>query len=130
MLINLRIEVHFFRLHWEMKGHWSSVNLVKYEALLKDFTCDRRPFISKCKRTKVYFNPYINAKAMKTPKRSKKSMSTFPSHDQCLSFENICNSFLMLHCRRLPWECKYKELNSIFISITNINTLYLCLILV
>ena len=34
--IHLRIEVHFFRLHWEMKGHWSCVNLVKREALLKD----------------------------------------------------------------------------------------------
>ena len=32
----LRIEVHFFCLHWEMKGHWSRVNLVKREALLKD----------------------------------------------------------------------------------------------
>ena len=30
------IEVHFFRLHWEMKGHWLSVNFVKREALLKD----------------------------------------------------------------------------------------------
>ena len=29
---HLRIEVHFFCLHWEMKGHWSGVNL---EALLK-----------------------------------------------------------------------------------------------
>ena len=26
----------FFCLHWEMKGHWSRVNLVKPEALLKD----------------------------------------------------------------------------------------------
>ena len=29
--INIRIEVHFFRLHWEMKGQWSRVNL--WEAL-------------------------------------------------------------------------------------------------
>ena len=28
-------QVYFF-LHWEMTGHWSRVNLVKYEALLKD----------------------------------------------------------------------------------------------
>ena len=27
--INIRIDVHFFLLHWEMKGHWSRVNLVK-----------------------------------------------------------------------------------------------------
>ena len=32
----LRIEVQFLRLHWEMKGHWSRVNLVKRETLLKD----------------------------------------------------------------------------------------------
>ena len=25
-----------FRLHWEMKGHWSRVNIVKLEALLED----------------------------------------------------------------------------------------------
>ena len=25
-----------FCLHWEIKGHWSRVNLVKREALLKD----------------------------------------------------------------------------------------------
>ena len=43
----------------------------------------------------------------KTPKKSKKSMSIFPSRDQCLSLENICHSFLMLPCRRMPWECKY-----------------------
>ena len=27
--INIRIEVHLFCLHWEMKGHWSRVNLVE-----------------------------------------------------------------------------------------------------
>ena len=27
--INRTIEVHFFRLHWEMKGHWSHVISVK-----------------------------------------------------------------------------------------------------
>ena len=31
----LRIKVHFLCLHWEMKGHWSRVNLVKRKALLK-----------------------------------------------------------------------------------------------
>ena len=30
-MLQVRIEVHFFRLHWEMKGHWSRVNLVKRE---------------------------------------------------------------------------------------------------
>ena len=36
MAIYLRIEVHFFCLHWEIKGHWLSVNVVKGEALFKD----------------------------------------------------------------------------------------------
>ena len=38
-------------------------------------------------------------------------MSIFPTRDQCLSLENICHSFLMLHCRRMPSECKYLILN-------------------
>ena len=33
---HLRIEVHFFCLHLEMKGHWSRLNLAKREVLLKD----------------------------------------------------------------------------------------------
>ena len=55
---------------------------------------------------KVYFNPYIYVKAMKNPWKVEK----FPSSDQCLSFENICHSFLMLHCRRMSWECKYLKI--------------------
>ena len=51
--ICLRIEVHFILLHWEMKGHWSCVNLVKHEV----------PNANE----KVYFNLYIYAKAMKNP---------------------------------------------------------------
>ena len=31
-----RIEVHLFRLHWEIKGHLSRENLVKRETLLED----------------------------------------------------------------------------------------------
>ena len=31
----LRIEVHFFCLHGEMKGHWSRENILKHKALLK-----------------------------------------------------------------------------------------------
>ena len=27
-----------------------------------------------------------------------------------ISLENICHSFLVLHCRRMPWECKYWEI--------------------
>ena len=34
-------------------------------------------------------------------------MSIFPTPDQWHSLENICRSFLMLHCRQMPWECKY-----------------------
>ena len=48
-IIKIRIEVHFFSLHWEMKGHWSRVNLVKRFARL---TPDQCPFISQCKEKK------------------------------------------------------------------------------
>ena len=34
-------------------------------------------------------------------------MSTFLSSDRCLSLENICHDFLMLHRRRMTLECKY-----------------------
>ena len=27
------------------------------------------------------------------------------------SLENICHSLLMLYCRRMPWECKYSQIN-------------------
>ena len=41
-------------------------------------------------------------------------MSIIPSHDQCLSLENICHTFLMLHCRRMSWECKYNVIQLFF----------------
>ena len=34
-------------------------------------------------------------------------MSNFRTRDRCLSFENVCHSFLMLHRRQMPWACKY-----------------------
>ena len=37
----------------------------------------------------------------------------FPLPEQCLLLENICHSFLILYCRRMPWECKYCMLQSI-----------------
>ena len=58
MNIHLRIEVHFFCLHWEMKGHWSRVNLVKREALLKDLHATSVLSFPNANK-KVYFNPYI-----------------------------------------------------------------------
>ena len=49
-----------------MKGHWSPVNLVKREALLKDLLATSvLPFPNTNK--KVYINPYIYAKAMEKP---------------------------------------------------------------
>ena len=63
----LRIEVHFFRLHWEMKGHWSHVNLVKRFALLKDLHVTSVRSFPIANKKKVYFNLYIYAKVMKNP---------------------------------------------------------------
>ena len=53
-------------LHWEMKGHWSRVNLLKHEALLKDLHATSA-FSFPNANKKVYFNPYIYAYAMKSP---------------------------------------------------------------
>ena len=61
--IYLRIEVHFFCLHREMKGHWSCVNLVKCNVNKK----------------KVYFNPYIYAEVTNNPK-SRKNQCQFFGH--------------------------------------------------
>ena len=70
-LLYLRIEVYFFHLHLEMKGHWSRVNLVKLEALLKDLHATSVLSFPNANK-KVYFNPYIYAKAMKTPYKVEK----------------------------------------------------------
>ena len=78
-----------FCFHWEMNGHWSRVNLVNCIIILI----------------------YVNEIKKKNIKSRKKSMSIFPSRDQRLSLENICHSFLMLHCRRTLWECKYKVIH-------------------
>ena len=61
----------------------------------------------------MYFNPSIYAKAtntLVTHKESNKSMSIFPSRDQCHSLEIICHNLLMRHCKRMPWECRYLKL--------------------
>ena len=71
----LRIGVHCFCLHWEMKGHWSRVNLVKCAALLKELHTTTA-FISQLKK-KVYFNPYIYAKATNNPNKLKNQCQLF-----------------------------------------------------
>ena len=55
----------FFRLHWEMEGHWSRVNLVKREVLLKDLQATSILSFPNANEKKGYFNPYTYAKAMK-----------------------------------------------------------------
>ena len=104
--VYLRIEVHFFCLYWEMKGHWSCVNLVKREALLKDLHTTIVLSFPNANKKKVYFNPHIYAKATNNPWKVEKINVNFWSHYRCLSLENICHSFLMLHCRQMLWECK------------------------
>ena len=48
-----------------MKGHWSRVNLVKSEALLKDLHATS-VLLFPNENKKVYFNPYIYAKVTNT----------------------------------------------------------------
>ena len=45
-------------------------------------------------------------------------MSIFPSRDQFLSLENTCHSFLMLHCRWMPLECKSMLMQSASLIVT------------
>ena len=112
-----------------MKEHWSRVNLVKRAAASQRFTRDYCPFISQCKQKKVYFNPYIYAEATNNPQKSIKLMSVFRSRDRCLSLENICHGFLMLHRRQMTSECKYSNLqmqrSALLDDMSDIVTLYI-----
>ena len=76
-----------------MKGHWSRVNLVKLEALLEDlYATSLLPFPNANK--KVYFNPYIYAKAMKIPK-SRKNQCHFFRHVTCVFHWKIFATFIL-----------------------------------
>ena len=86
-----------------MKGYWSHAK--RYSKIYTRSVS----FISQCKWKKCTSILIFMLKRWKTPKKSKKSITIFPSRDQCLSLENICHSFLMLHCRWMPWDCKYCE---------------------
>ena len=98
----LGIEVHFF-VCIVKEGHWSRVNLMKREELLKDLHATRVLSFPNENEKKVYFNPYISAKAIKNPSNVEK-LAIFPSRDQCLSLENICYSFLMLIAGECQWS--------------------------
>ena len=109
-VLHLRIEVHFFRLHLEMKGHLSRVNPVKREVLLKDLHATSVLSFPNANAKSVLESLYLCLSDAKPINSRKKSMSIFPSRDHCLSWENICHSFLMRHCRQIPWKCKYWSL--------------------
>ena len=61
---------------------------------------------------KVYFYPYIYAKATNNPLKSKKSTPIFPSRERWHSLENVYHSFLILHRRRMSGERKYYLMNA------------------
>ena len=71
------------------------------------FTREQCPFISQCKPTEKCTTNFIFMLKRWKPITGERIILVFPSRDQCLSLENICHSFLMLHCRRMPWDCKY-----------------------
>ena len=56
-----------------MKEHWSSVNVVKREALLEDLHATSVISFPNANE-KVYFNPYIYAKGMKKTLKVKKKL--------------------------------------------------------
>ena len=72
------------------------------------FTLDQCPFISQMQTNKsVLQSLYLCWSDEKPLKTWKNQCQFFPSHDQCLSSEDICHSFLMLNCTWMTWECKY-----------------------
>ena len=97
-----------FCIVWDWKWYGSCVNFVKREALLKSVEVNRCHFISQSIPKKCISIHRFMLKGQITPKKSEKILiPIFPSHDQSHSLENICHSFLTLHRRRMPWECKY-----------------------
>ena len=98
--IQLRIEVHFFWLHWEMNGHWSRVNLVKREALLKNLNATSVLSFPPANK-KVYFNPYIYAKAIKT--RAPRGTDRSPEYN-----EHFCHQ-LDSRVKKLTTEWNQKQ---------------------
>ena len=97
--VHLRIKVHFFVCIWEMKGHWSRVNLL---ALLKYLTATSVLSFPKCKQKKCTSILISMQKRWKTPKKSKKSMSIFPSRDQWhwKIFATVFLCFIASECHR------------------------------
>ena len=67
------IEVHFFRMHWEMKGQWSRVNLVLHATSVLLFPITRE---QKCTNYILIF--MLNGH--KTHKKLKKNQCNFFRH--------------------------------------------------
>ena len=107
----LRIEVHFL---FALRNEKTLVMCKSCEvrSTSRRFSRDQCPLIFQCKHKTCTSILIFMLKRRKPCKKSNKSASIFPSRDQCLSLENICHSFLMLHYRWMRWECKYFRLFS------------------
>ena len=57
LTINIRIEVHFLILHWEMKGHWSRVNLKEELRASQDLHMTSVLSFPNANKKKINFNP-------------------------------------------------------------------------
>ena len=88
------------------QGHWSLVNIVKREVLLRDLHATSVILFPNANEKSVLQSLYL-CLSDENPLEVEKINVNFPSRDQCLSLKKICNSFLMLHCRQMPWKCKY-----------------------
>ena len=90
----VRIEVHFFSF-----AMWNERTLVtckscEARSAFQRFTRDQCPCISQCKRIKVYFNPYIYAKAIKKTLKVEKSRSIFRHVTSAFHRKILATNFL------------------------------------
>ena len=83
---------------------------VKRDALLKFLHVNLCHFIFQSIQKMCISIHIFMLKQRILPLKSRKSKDNFPARDPWHSFENICHGCLMLHCRRMPRECKYQSM--------------------
>ena len=93
-----------FRLHWEMKGHWSRVNPVKREALLKDLHTTSVLSFPNANEKQLYFNPYIYSQVMKNPQKVEKKNVNFSVTWQVSFIGKFATVFLCFIAGECHWS--------------------------
>ena len=98
---HLRIVVHFFGFHWKMKRHWSRVNLVRREVLLKDWHTTSVLSFPNANEQKFTSILIFMLKRWKTPKKSKNPCEFFHHVTSVFHWEIFARFFLCF----IAWGC-------------------------